>query len=59
MRRSFANPIFRLTGHRLCCGRIPEWTAHVGQPWRPFDEAPLNLYNLVWRVQVTLRGWMD
>ena len=35
------------TEHRICC-RIPEWTAHVGQRWKPYDEAPWNLYNMWW-----------
>lgn len=35
------------TRHRACC-RIPRWTAYVGQPWKPYDEAPWNLYNVWW-----------
>ena len=26
-----SNTLLDITGHHLCCGRIPEWTAHVGQ----------------------------
>lgn len=36
------------TRHRVCC-RIPSWAAYVGQRWRPYDEAPWNLYNVWWR----------
>jgi len=38
--RTLFNLLFRLTGHRVCCGRIPGWTAHVGQPWDTYDVAP-------------------
>ena len=38
-------------GHRVCCGAIPGWTAHVGQKWDTFDVAPYNLYNVIWRAQ--------
>ena len=38
-----------LTDHRICC-RVPEWTAHVGQPWDTYDVAPFNLYNVWWRI---------
>jgi hypothetical protein len=41
--------LFHLTGHRLCCGRTPGWTAHVGQRWDTYDVAPFNLYNVIWR----------
>ena len=47
--RLFARGLLRVTGHRLCCGRIPEWTAHVGQPWDTDDVAPWNPYNVLWR----------
>ncbi|GAB4078088.1 hypothetical protein GCM10028781_28560 [Nostocoides australiense] len=36
-----------------CCARIPAWTARVGQPWRPYPDAPWNLYNAPWRAQHT------
>lgn len=36
------------TGHWLC--DPPSWTAHVGRRWRPFDEEPLNLFNLWWSI---------
>ena len=43
--------LFRIFGHRICCGKIPGWTAHVGQKWDVYDVAPYNLYNVIWRVQ--------
>lgn len=49
----FANLIARaivaVPNHRLCC-KIPGWTAHVGQRWDTYDEAPWNLFNVLWRV---------
>jgi hypothetical protein len=51
--------LFRLFGHRVCCGRIPVWTAHVGQPWDTYDRVPLNLYNVIWRVQRWVRNGMS
>lgn len=36
---------------------IPEWTAHVGQTWRVYDEAPLNLYNILWVAQQRICRW--
>ncbi len=44
------------TGHWLCAP--PEWAAHVGRRWRPFDEEPWNLLNVWWCVGqwVVLRG---
>lgn len=50
-----ANTLFRLFGHRICCGRIPDWAAHVGQTWATYDEAPFNLYNVLWRIQQRIR----
>jgi len=49
--RTCSTVLSRLTGHRLCCGRIPGWTAHVGQAWDTYDVAPFNLYNVIWRCQ--------
>jgi hypothetical protein len=46
--------IITMTSHRLCCGKIPGWTAHVGQPWDTYDVAPWNLYNVLWRAQQQL-----
>jgi len=51
----FATTLYRLFGHRICCGRIPDWTAHVGQTWDTYDQAPLNLYNVLWRIQQIIR----
>ena len=31
--------------------RIPGWAAHIGQKWRPYDQAPFNLYNVLWLIQ--------
>lgn len=59
MGRPLCTTLFRMFGHRICCGRIPEWTAHVGQPWQPIDVAPWNLYNVVWRVQTWIRTRVD
>jgi hypothetical protein len=57
MKAVFCRALFRVLGHRACC-EIPEWTAHVGQKWAPYDEAPLNLYNLLWRVQTRVRQYL-
>ncbi|QSE84784.1 hypothetical protein [Rhodococcus koreensis] len=43
----------------ICCGRIPEWTAHVGQAWNTYDVAPWNLYNVIWRIQHWIRGGVN
>ena len=51
MQRALAHALFHVFGHRLCCGAIPTWTAHVGQKWDTFDVAPYNLYNVIWRAQ--------
>jgi hypothetical protein len=51
----FANTLYRLLGHRICCGCIPDWTARVGQKWDTYDQAPLNLYNVLWRIQQRIR----
>ncbi|KAF2412532.1 hypothetical protein B1729_14565 [Microbacterium sp. B35-04] len=58
MRGKLCNLLFSLFGHRVCCGRIPAWTAHVGQRWDTYDLAPLNLYNAIWRVQDWIRSGM-
>lgn len=58
MRALMCDSLFRLLGHRACC-RIPAWTARIGQPWRPVDEAPLNLYNAIWRVQQWVAAGMS
>lgn len=58
MRGMLCNTLFRLFGHGVCCGRIPGWTAHVGQRWDMWDVAPWNLYNVVWRVQHWIRSGM-
>lgn len=50
MRSPLCRLLFRLFGHRVCC-HLPEWTAHVGRPWRPVGEEPWNLYNILWRMQ--------
>ncbi|MBC2638047.1 hypothetical protein ACFTWF_16045 [Rhodococcus sp. NPDC056960] len=55
MRAALCNALFAAFGHRICCGRIPEWTAHVGQPWDTYDVAPWNLYNVIWRGQYWVR----
>ena len=59
MRGMLCDTLFDVFGHRICCGRIPEWTARVGQPWRPVDEAPRNLYNVLWRAQEWVRSGMS
>lgn len=53
------NTLFRMFGHRICCGHIPDWTAHVGQNWQPIDVAPWNLYNMIWWVQTWIRSRVD
>ncbi|KQR91645.1 MAG: hypothetical protein J0I33_04475 [Microbacterium ginsengisoli] len=58
MHKALCNALFRAFGHRVCCGRIPDWTAHVGQRWDTFDLAPWNLYNGIWRVQRWVRTGM-
>ncbi|GAB3612594.1 hypothetical protein [Humibacter ginsengisoli] len=59
MKAVLCNSLFRVFGHHICCGRIPEWTTRVGQEWKTYDEAPWNLYNVIWRVQNWIRGGMD
>ncbi len=59
MVRMLCRFLFALLGHRICCGRIPEWTARVGQEWDTYDVAPLNLYNIVWRIQSSVRNRVD
>ncbi|MBN7792506.1 hypothetical protein [Microbacterium esteraromaticum] len=59
MRTALCNGIYRLTGHHVCCGRIPNWTAGVGQRWDTYDLASWNLYNIIWRVQAWVRAGMD
>lgn len=44
----FCRAVHTLSGHFFCCN-IPEWTVRVGQHWDTFDEAPWNLYNVIWR----------
>ncbi|AZC14027.1 hypothetical protein [Microbacterium sp. ABRD28] len=58
MRAVLCNTLFRLFGHRLCCGRIPDWTARIGQRWDTYDVAPLNLYNVMWSIQHWIRCGM-
>ena len=58
MRGMLCDTLFRLFGHRVCCGRIPAWTAHVGQRWDTCDKAPFNLYNAIWCVQNWIRSGM-
>ena len=58
MVRLLCRSLFAVFGHRICCGRIPEWTARVGQRWDTYDVAPLNLYNVIWRVQSRIRSWI-
>lgn len=58
MRSALCNAVYHFTGHRICCGRIPEWTAHVGQRWRVATEAPWNLYNVIWSAQHWVRAGM-
>ena len=59
MRTALCNAIYRVTGHRICCGRIPGWTAQIGQRWDTADLAPLNLYNVIWRAQDWVRSGMS
>ena len=58
MRGMLCDTLFRLFGHHICCGRIPGWTAHIGQRWDTWDVAPWNLYNAIWRVQHSIRTGM-
>ncbi|WP_261375351.1 hypothetical protein [Arthrobacter sp. KBS0702] len=51
LKRALPHALFRIFGHRVCCGAIPRWTAHVGQRWDTYDVAPYNLYNIVWCAQ--------
>ena len=51
IKRALARALFRIFGHHVCCGAIPECTAHVGQKWDTYDIAPCNLYNVLWRAQ--------
>lgn len=57
MRAFICNLLFRIFGHRICC-HTPEWTANVGQPWDTYDVAPLNLYNVIWQIQSSIRRHM-
>jgi len=59
MRTLICDALFRLFGHRICCGRIPAWTAHVGQRWDVYTAAPWNLYNALWRAQAWVRDGMS
>lgn len=59
MRTALCNAVYRHTGHRICCGRIPDWTARIGQQWDTDDVAPWNLYNIIWRAQQWARGGMS
>ncbi|WP_396935742.1 hypothetical protein [Mycolicibacterium sp.] len=54
-----SNTLFRLFGHRICCGQIPAWTARIGQTWDTYDVAPWNLYNVIWRTQTWVRSNLD
>lgn len=58
MRGMLCDTLFHLFGHRVCCGRIPAWTARVGQRWDTYDVAPFNLYNVIWCVQHWVRSGM-
>ena len=51
LKRALPHALFLTFGHRVCCGAIPGWTAHVGQKWDTYDAAPYNLYNVIWRAQ--------
>lgn len=59
MRGTLCDTLFRLFGHRVCCGCIPAWTARVGQEWDTWDLAPWNLYNVIWRAQSWVRMGMS
>ena len=59
MRTTICNAVYRLTRHRICCGRIPAWTARIGQRWDTYDVAPWNLYNVIWWGQKWVRGGMS
>lgn len=59
MRSALCNAVYCFTGHRICCGRIPSWTARIGQSWDTADVAPWNLYNAVWRAQAWVRDGMS
>ncbi|WP_169582095.1 MULTISPECIES: hypothetical protein [Microbacterium] len=59
MVRMLIRLLFSVLGHRICCGRIPSWTARVGQSWDTYDVAPGNLYNVIWRAQSWIRSRVD
>ena len=59
MDRLLCRFLFALLGHRICCGRIPEWTDRVGQTWDTYDIAPWNLYNIIWSYQYWIRSRVD
>ena len=48
------NLLFRRFGHRICCGAIPEWTAHVGRAWSDERIDPFNLYDVIWWLRQQL-----
>lgn len=50
--------LFAVFGHRICRGRIPEWAARGGEQGGTCDVAPLNLYNVIWRVQSRVWSWI-
>lgn len=54
MRSFICTTLFRMFGHRICCGSIPGWMA--GRRWQTVDVAPWNLYNILWRAQHWIRG---
>jgi hypothetical protein len=60
MRSALCDALFRVFGHRVCCGRIPGWTARVGLgEWDSYDVKPWNLYNVIWRAQAWIRSGMS
>lgn len=36
---------------RIASIDFPFWTTKVGQTWDTFDQAPFNLYNVLWLMQ--------
>jgi len=53
MRTVFCRILFRIFGHRICCGTIPEWIG--GPKWEPIDVKPRNPWNVLWRIQTWIR----
>ncbi|GEM_PF-4736395 len=53
--RKVSQAMCRVLWHHICCGTIPDWTAHVGREWKPLYEGGWNLYNSIWQTQHWIR----